>query len=90
MDWLLLEDGRLLNPESGIIIEFREMGQHSGKAIVWGFGVPLHSDSMVVGEYYLSIRAKILADRESAADSTSGEVPADGAGGGEPSTPEAK
>ena len=35
-DWLLLEDGRLLNATSGIIVQFRETGEHEGKATVWG------------------------------------------------------
>lgn len=74
MPWLLLEDGRLMNPDTGIMVEFREMGAHAGKAITWAYGVPLHGESRIAGEYFGAIRDKILATRAipQGADSTSG------------------
>lgn len=65
-DWLLLEDGRLLNPTSGIVVQFRETGEHEGKATVWGYGVILCGESLRAGLYFGKIRDAILNSEQSA------------------------
>ncbi len=67
-DWLLLENGTLLYIPAVTTVEFSKEGQHTGKAIAFGFGVLLSGESKMIGDYFGKIRDEILAAREKASN----------------------
>jgi len=64
MAWLLLENGHLLNTDLVSNVEFREQGEHAGKAVCWGYGVILAAESAVAGQFFRPILEGLLPDRD--------------------------
>ncbi len=62
--YLALENGHLLNIDMVSNVEFREIGEHAGKAICWGYGVILAAESKVAFDYFYPIYRAAIDQRE--------------------------
>lgn len=64
MNWLLIEDNRLINMDLVTDLRYVEHGLHAGKAVALCGGITMAPESRILGQWYEQKRDEILKARE--------------------------